>query len=144
MQIQILATIQRTPWTRPLGKALAFIAGLALSFVSYAVYAAQVRGDDTVQGLYEAMASTMKNGRTLGPGDRQLEPDIRRSFDVTATARLSVGPAWAGRNELQRSQLTDSFERYISAIYADRFDSYTMPERDSKYSVSSPLPRRPS
>jgi phospholipid transport system substrate-binding protein len=38
--------------------------------------------------------------------------------------RLSVGASWAGLSEAQRQQLTDSFGRYISAIYADRFDSY--------------------
>jgi phospholipid transport system substrate-binding protein len=39
-------------------------------------------------------------------------------------ARLSVGPSWAGMSEAQRQQVTESFGRYISAIYADRFDSY--------------------
>jgi phospholipid transport system substrate-binding protein len=39
-------------------------------------------------------------------------------------ARLSVGPSWASLTEGQRQQVTESFARYISAIYADRFDSY--------------------
>ena len=39
-------------------------------------------------------------------------------------ARLSVGPPWAALTEAQRQQVTDGFARYISAIYADRFDSY--------------------
>jgi phospholipid transport system substrate-binding protein len=39
-------------------------------------------------------------------------------------ARLSVGASWAGLSEAQRQQVTESFGRYISAIYADRFDSY--------------------
>jgi len=39
-------------------------------------------------------------------------------------ARLSVGPSWAGLSEAQRQQMTESFARYISATYADRFDSY--------------------
>jgi phospholipid transport system substrate-binding protein len=37
---------------------------------------------------------------------------------------LLVGPSWAGLTEAQRRQVTESFARYISAIYADRFDSY--------------------
>jgi phospholipid transport system substrate-binding protein len=37
---------------------------------------------------------------------------------------LSVGPSWATLTEAQRQQVTESFGRYISAIYADRFDSY--------------------
>jgi phospholipid transport system substrate-binding protein len=109
-----------------LRKAVAFAAGVGLSMLSYSVHAAPSSGGDTVQGLYEALVSTMKNGRILGPSGRfaQLQPVIRRSFDIAAMARLSVGPAWAGLSEVQRAQLTDSFGRYISATYADRFDSY--------------------
>src|SRR5260370_25098575 len=68
----------------------------------------------------------MKNGRILGQSGRfaQLEPVIRRSFDIAAMARLSVGPSWGGLSEAQRQQVTESFGHYISAIYADRFDSY--------------------
>src|SRR5437899_4748882 len=39
-------------------------------------------------------------------------------------ARLSVGSSWATLSEAQRQQVTESLGRYISAIYADRFDSY--------------------
>jgi hypothetical protein len=38
-------------------------------------------------------------------------------------ARLSVGPSWSTLTDAQRQQVTESFGRYISAIYADRFDS---------------------
>jgi phospholipid transport system substrate-binding protein len=39
-------------------------------------------------------------------------------------ARLSVGLSWASLTDAQRQQVTESFGRYISAIYADRFDTY--------------------
>jgi ABC-type transporter MlaC component len=40
-------------------------------------------------------------------------------------ARLSVGPSsWATMSESQRQPVIDGFGRYISAINADRFDSY--------------------
>jgi len=109
-----------------LSKAVAFAAGLGLSVLSYPVHAAPTSGGDTVRGLYDALLSTMKNGRTLGRSGRctQLEPVIRRSFDIASMARLSVGPSWAGLTEAQRQQITESFGRYTSAIYADRFDSY--------------------
>jgi phospholipid transport system substrate-binding protein len=83
-------------------------------------------GIDTVQGLYDALLSTMKNGGALGESGRfaQLAPVIRSSFDVALMARLSVGPAWTGVSGKQRQELTESYARYISAIYADRFDSY--------------------
>jgi phospholipid transport system substrate-binding protein len=110
----------------PLWKAAAFAAGLGLSMLSYPVHAAPSSGGDTVQGLYDALLNTMKNGRTLGHSGRfaQLDPVIRRSFDIASMARLSVGPSWTGLTEAQRQQVTESFGRYISAIYADRFDSY--------------------
>jgi phospholipid transport system substrate-binding protein len=109
----------------PAWKAVAAAAGLGLAMLSYPVHAAPTSGD-TVQGLYDALLGTMKNGRTLGQSGRftQLEPVIRRTFDIPAMARLSVGPSWASLSEAQRQQMTESFGRYISAIYADRFDSY--------------------
>ena len=108
-------------------KAIAVAAGVGLAMLSYSVQAAPASGGDTVQGLYDALLGTMKNGRTLGQSGRfaQLEPVIRRTFDIPAMARLSVGPSWASLTEAQRQQVTESFARYISAIYADRFDSYS-------------------
>ena len=107
-------------------KAVALAAGLGLSMLSCPLYAAPAGSGDTVRGLYDALLSTMKNGRILGQSGRftQLEPVIRRSFDIASMARLSVGPSWAGLTEAQRQQMTESYGRYISAIYADRFDSY--------------------
>jgi hypothetical protein len=94
--------------------------------LSYPAYAAPGSGGDTVQGLYDVLLSTMKNGRTLGQSGRftQLEPVIRRTFDIPCMARLSVGPSRTSLNEAQRQQVTESFGRYIAAIYADRFDCY--------------------
>jgi phospholipid transport system substrate-binding protein len=107
-------------------KVMAFAVGLGLAMLSYPVHAAAASGGETVQGLYDALLSTMKNGRTLGLSGRftQLEPVIRRTFDISAMARLSVGASWTALTEAQHQQLTESFARYISAIYADRFDSY--------------------
>src|SRR5436190_18951819 len=107
-------------------KAAALVGGLGLGILSYPVHAAPSSGGDTVKGLYDALLSTMKNGRILGQSGRfaQLDPVIRRSFDIASMARLSIGSSWAGLSESRRQQITESFGRYISAIYADRFDSY--------------------
>jgi len=107
-------------------KAAALGAGLGLAMLSYPVHATPASAGDTVKGLYEVLLTTMKNGRILGQSGRftQLDPVIRRSFDIASMARLSVGPSWAGLSEAQRQQMTESFARYISATYADRFDSY--------------------
>jgi phospholipid transport system substrate-binding protein len=97
-----------------------------LSMLAYPLHSAPSTGGDTVHGLYDALLNTMKNGRTLGQSGRftQLEPVARRSFDIALMPRLSVGASWASSTEAQRQQMTESFGRYISAIYADRFDSY--------------------
>jgi phospholipid transport system substrate-binding protein len=107
-------------------KALAFAVALGLGTFSYTAQAAPAGGSGTVQGLYDALLSTMKNGGTLGGSGRfaKLAPVIRSSFDVTSMARLSVGPSWSGLSAAQRQEVTESYGRYISAIYADRFDSY--------------------
>ena len=110
----------------PVWKGAALGAGIGLATLSYAVPAAPASGGDIVQDLYGALLTAMRNGRTLGQSGRfmQLEPVIRRTFDLQSMARLSVGPSWATLTEAQRQQVTESFGRYISAIYADRFDSY--------------------
>jgi len=117
------------PFTAPkaaAANALFLAAVLASAAWPYSAQAAPVSGGDTVQGLYDALLGTMKNGRTLGQSGRftQLEPVIRRTFDISSMTRLSVGASWAGLTEAERRQLTESFGRYISAIYADRFDRY--------------------
>jgi phospholipid transport system substrate-binding protein len=100
---------------------------MALAALSRPAFAAPASGSDTVQALYDTLLSTMKNGHTLGQSGRfvQLEPVVRRTFDIATMARLSVGQSsWATMSESQRQQVIDGFGRYISAIYADRFDSY--------------------
>src|SRR5260370_6815487 len=115
----MLSTTQR--W-----KAVALAAGIGLAMLSYPVHAAPASGGDTVQGLYDALLGTMKNGRILGQSGRftQLEPVIRGTFDIPSMTRLSVGASSVGLSEAHRQQLTESFRPYISPIYADRFDSY--------------------
>src|SRR5215472_11467801 len=95
----------------PLRKAVAFVASLGLSTLSSPLHAAPADGGDIVKGLYDALLSTMKNGRILGQSGRftQLQPVIRRSFDIASMARLSVGPSWAGLTEAQRQQMTESY-----------------------------------
>jgi phospholipid transport system substrate-binding protein len=113
--------------TMPARAAAGLVVAMALAILPQPTFAGQTSGSATVQGLYDTLLSTMKNGRTLGQSGRfmQLEPVVRRTFDIASMVRLSVGPSWATMSESQRQQVTDGFGRYISAIYADRFDSYS-------------------
>ena len=107
-------------------KAAALTTGLGIAMLVCPAHAVPTRGGDTVQGLYDALLGMMKSGRSLGQSGRfaRLEPVIRRTFDIATMARLSVGSSWATLSEVQRQQVIESLGRYISAIYADRFDSY--------------------
>jgi phospholipid transport system substrate-binding protein len=81
---------------------------------------------DNVRSLYVTLLATMKDARTLGESGRyaRLAPVVGRVFDIPLMARLSIGPSWASLSEAQRQKATQSYGRYISAVYADRFDSY--------------------
>ena len=89
--------------------------------------AAASGGSDTVRSLYDTLLTTMQNGPTLGPRGRyaRIEPIVRRVFDMEYMTRLAVGPEWAKLNDVQRQQVQQAFQRYITAIYAERFDSYS-------------------
>src|SRR5437899_1024113 len=119
----------RTARTTASGSSKALRLGVlvVLAILSGRADAMPANGGNIVQGFYDALLNTMKNGRTLGQSGRftQLEPVIRRIFDIPSMARLSVGPFWPTLTEVQRQQVTESLGRYISAIYADRFDSYS-------------------
>ena len=100
---------------------------LALAAPTPRADAAPAGGSDTVRGLYHTLLTMMRNGPALGPRGRysEIEPVVRRSFDVQFMTRLAVGPDWAGLDPTQRQQVAQAFMRYIAAIYADRFNSYS-------------------
>jgi phospholipid transport system substrate-binding protein len=100
---------------------------VALAALSPRAIAMGAGGSETVRSLYDTLLATMRNGPALGPGGRyaQIAPVIRRVFDIPFMTRLAVGPEWVGLSEPQRQQVSQAFERYIAAIYAERFDSYS-------------------
>jgi phospholipid transport system substrate-binding protein len=63
----------------------------------------------------------------LGQSGRyaRLAPIVSRTFDLAFMARLAVGPSWATLAPAQQQRLTEAFGNYVSATYADRFDSYS-------------------
>jgi hypothetical protein len=62
-----------------LWKSIAFAGGLVIGLYSGPLPAAPSSSGDTVQGLYNALLSTMKSGKALGQSGRftPLEPVIR-------------------------------------------------------------------
>lgn len=120
--------MNRSMTQRQRRSALAAVAlGLALATSSPAAFALGAGGADTVRSLYDTLLATMRAGPTLGPQGRygRIEPIVRRVFDIPLMTRVAVGPDWAGLSEGQRQQVAQAFERYITAIYAERFDRYS-------------------
>ena len=114
---------------RRIGKirAVSIVLLLASGIPGAASAALSTNPRDTVRSLYDTLLGTMKDGRTLGQSGRyaRLSPVIGKLFDIPAMARLAVGPSWATLSATQQQQVTEAFGHYISATYADRFDSYS-------------------
>lgn len=103
------------------------VAGLALCLgLATLSPPANAMGRETVQSFYSTLLSTMQSGRSLGARGRyaRIAPVVRQVFDIPYMTRLAVGPEWNNLNETQRQQVTQAFESYVAAIYAERFDSY--------------------
>jgi len=116
-------------WMPRIGTLLRFVsiaALLSLTIAAPRAYAVAGGGVDTVRGFYNVLLITMQNGPALGQAGRyaQIAPVVQRDFNVPFMARLAVGPDWATLNDMQRQQVIDAFSRYISAVYAERFDNY--------------------
>jgi phospholipid transport system substrate-binding protein len=79
-----------------------------------------------IQHLYDALLETMKNATALGVKGRyqKLEPLIFGTFDVPFMTRLTIGPLWASLPPEQKYRAAQAYGRYITAIYADRFNGY--------------------
>jgi phospholipid transport system substrate-binding protein len=107
------------------------LAVLALSLaLAAAAVPARAMGDNgvaAVRSLYSTLLAAMRNGPALGPQGRyaRIEPVVRQVFDLPLMTRLAVGPDWASLSAGQRQQVTRAFERYITAVYAERFHSYS-------------------
>jgi phospholipid transport system substrate-binding protein len=112
----------RTGKVASLGLALLLAAG---SFTGGGAAASDPQ--NTVQSFYGTLLGTMRDGRALGQSGRyaRLAPAVDRTFDLPAMARLATGPSWATLTPAQQQQLIEAFGHYVSATYADRFDSYS-------------------
>lgn len=79
-----------------------------------------------IEEYYATLLGTMKKAKELGIKGRyaQLDPAIRRTFDLAAMTRISVGPAWTGFTAEQQQNLVDAFSKMTVATYANRFDGY--------------------
>jgi phospholipid transport system substrate-binding protein len=109
------------------GRILVYVATLVVSMFIDRAPALAAGPEDGVNGLHAALLSTMKDGRTLGESGRyaRIGPVVQRVFDIPSMARLAVGASWSTLSAAQQEAIVAAFGGYISATYADRFDSYS-------------------
>lgn len=110
----------------------AFLAGSAVFCLLSAApsFAEDAAPADTqarsIEEYYATLLGTMKKAKELGIKGRyaQLEPAIKRTFDLAAMTRISVGPSWTGFTPEQQQSLIEAFSKMTVATYANRFDGY--------------------
>jgi phospholipid transport system substrate-binding protein len=102
-------------------------AGLALAALSpWPGRAASAPAVDTIKGFYDTLLAVMKQAKTLGLKGRyeQLDPAIRRAFNLALMTRLSIGPDWQKIPPEQQNSLTVAFSDFSISTYAARFNGY--------------------
>lgn len=89
--------------------------------------AAAAGPSDVIRNFYTQLLDTMRHAVELGPKGRyqRLEAAVFSTFDVPFMARLSIGPQWASLTLDQKKQATHAYGRYVTAVYATRFDGYS-------------------
>jgi phospholipid transport system substrate-binding protein len=110
--------------SRPIAFALALAAGASLAPRRAAAQSEPVA---VVQGLCDALVSSMKQGPALGfAGRRQLlEPEIRLALNLPLMTRIVMGPPWRTFAPEQQKQLVDAFSDYSIATYANQFSGFS-------------------
>jgi phospholipid transport system substrate-binding protein len=116
----------RAPWCLT-GKVVALTLALTGVIAVGGAGALPSNARDSVRNFYNVLLTTMKNGPALGQNGRYaaLAPVVNTLFDVPLMARLAVGASWNTLSREQQHQIVVAFGRYVSATYADRFDSYS-------------------
>ena len=80
-----------------------------------------------IEALHVDLLEVMKQADTLGYAGREakLARVIPRHFDVQFMARKSLGRYWAQADEAGRARYLETFERFMVANYAGRFDGWS-------------------
>jgi phospholipid transport system substrate-binding protein len=120
--------------------AIAFVALTAIAVGSASGRAASAP-QDTIRNFYAVLLTSMKSGRVLGGKGRfdALMPAIRQDFDLSYMSRMAVGAGWSALSSAEKQGVSDAFARYITATYANNFDSYAGERFEVNGSRSTPF-----
>ena len=104
-----------------------FVVAASLTLLSPAARATSPGPTDVIRHFYAQLLDVMQHATTLGARGRyqKLEPIVLRMFDVPYMARLSIGPSWAKLMTDQKRRVAQAYGRYLTALYATRFDGYS-------------------
>jgi len=107
--------------------ACSFALAASLLLFSTAAKATSPGPTDVIRQFYAELQNVMQHATTLGARGRyqKLEPIVLRMFDVPYMARLSIGPSWARLATDQKRRAAQAYGRYLTALYATRFDGYS-------------------
>ena len=89
---------------------------------------AAVKPSAAIDALHASLLDVMKNAETLGYAGREqkLRTVIPKYFDVDEMARQSLGgQQWKAASEDAKRRYLETFERFMVANYAGRFDGYS-------------------
>jgi phospholipid transport system substrate-binding protein len=109
------------------------LAGCWFVLVGWLVFLAPIPAEATpsptevIRHFYAQLLDVMQHASALGARGRfqKLEPIVLGLFDVPYMARLSIGPSWARLPTDQKRRAAQAYGRYLTALYATRFDSYS-------------------
>jgi len=113
--------------SKSVGRLAVLGCAFSLSVVIQSTIGAASTASDTVRSFYQTLQYNMQNGPSLGQPGRvaKLAPVVPRVFDIPYMTQLAIGStAWATVPDQQRQQVMQAFERYVTAVYAERFDKY--------------------
>jgi phospholipid transport system substrate-binding protein len=121
---------------RFLALSVAAVAFLAVPRIGFADDPASAR----IQAFYDVLVDTMKQGPQLGVQGRfdKMLPAVHAAYDMPAMMKIICGASWDKLPADKQQALVDGFERFSTAIYADRFKKFS----GQKFVVDpTPVPR---
>src|SRR3954451_14972497 len=104
-------------------EALAVLAGALAAAEPYAALAqAENPAVARIKTFYDAVQAVTTGPQAADPKARfaALSEPVANTFDLTAMARLAIGPQWSKIPTAKQSALQEAFGRYFVATYASR------------------------
>jgi phospholipid transport system substrate-binding protein len=95
----------------------------------------------TIDALHASLLDVMRNAETLGYAGREqkLRTVIPKYFDVDEMARQSLGgQQWKAASEDAKRRYLETFERFMVANYAGRFDGFSGQSFETLGEVTGP------